>query len=145
MGKETRAATLERTLARLLDSRTAVEGHRVLLEAAATFARARAAGLWSRSARGWQPLQSSGEVELLPEERRVRALLEDGAAEAGLRAGECLLAPPGASLALVLAGAAPEEELDELEALLLVHASALDPRQLEAPPLPRAEEGGPAS
>jgi hypothetical protein len=142
MAKETRAPALERTLSRLLDSRSQTDGHRILLEAALSFTGARAAALWARAARGWNPLLAAGEAELLPEERRVRALLEDGAASAGLRAGEFLLAPEGRSLALLLAGSAAEARLDELEALLLVHESTLDPRRIEAAPLPRPEEPG---
>lgn len=140
MGKDTRPPTLERTLARLLDTRSQSDGHRILLEAALSFTGARAAALWGRGGGGWSPLLAAGEAELLAEERRVRALLEDGAAEVGLRAGEALLAPEGRRLALLLGGGAAEEGIDELEALLLVHESTLDPRALEAAPLPRPQD-----
>lgn len=140
MGKDTRPPTLERTLSRLLDSRSQTEGHRILLEAALAFTGARAAALWARAARGWNPLLAAGEAELLAEERRVRALLEDPAASAALRPGEALLAPEGRRLALLLAGSVDEAGIDELEALLLVHESTLDPRWIEAAPLPRPFE-----
>jgi hypothetical protein len=139
MGKDTRPSSLEHTLSRLLDSGSQTDGHRVLLEAALSFTGARAASLWARGTRHWNPLLAAGEVELLAEERRVRALLEDGAASAALRPGEALLAPEGRRLALLLGGGVSEEGIDELEALLLVHESTLDPRALEAAPLPRPE------
>lgn len=140
MGKETHRSPLERTLNRLLDRRTDADGHVILLDAALALGGARAASLWAFGPRGWNPLAASGEVEHLPEERRIRALLDDARPDSGLRAGERLLVPARIGLALALSGGDEEEGIDALEALLLVHASTLEPGRIEAPPLPRRNE-----
>lgn len=134
MANPSRARALELRIERLLASASASEGHRVLLEAALQLTGASAAGVWGRSGARWRPLASLGETDVLPEEPRLHASL--AGARAALRPGEALLAPEGQRLALVLAGLPGEVELDELEALLLVRASVLDPGALESPPLP---------
>jgi len=137
MGRPARTLTLDTWLARLLDGTDEGELHRVLLEACVSRTGARAAALWARTSSGWRALASLGEVELLPAEPRARAVLEEPDSEAALRAGERVLSPAGRRLALVLAGAEEDDALDELEALLLVRESTLDPRSLELPALPR--------
>lgn len=136
MARPARSPSLDTWLTRLLDGTEDAAQHRVLLEASLTRAGARAAALWARTSSGWRALAALGEVELLPEAPRARAVLEDSG-EAALRAGECVLAPAGRRLALLLAGAPDDDALDELEALLLVRESMLDPHALELPPLPR--------
>lgn len=142
MARRARTSTLETWLARLLDDGDEGTLHRVLLEATIERAGARGAALWVRTARGWNALAAAGEIALLPEEARARALLEAPSSEAALRPGERVLAPAGRCLALLLAGAAEEDALDEIEALLLVRESTLDPDSLELPPLPRKPREG---
>jgi len=142
MARPARSLSLDTWLARLLDGTDEGELHRVLLEAALARAGAQAAALWARTPHGWRTLASMGESACLPEEPRARALLEAPAEEGALRAGERVLAPDGRRLALILAGAADVDALDELEALLHVRESVLDPRALELPPLPRPPPRG---
>lgn len=142
MARPTRSTSLDTWLARLLDGADEGALHRVLLEASLARAGARGAALWARGPRGWNALATLGEVELLPEDARARALLEHPDSEAALRPGERVVAPAGRRLALLLVGAADEDALDELEALLLVRESTLDPDALELPPLPRKPPPG---
>jgi len=142
MARPARSPSLDTWLARLLDGTDEGELHRVLLEAALLRAGAQAAALWARTSSGWRALASMGESACLPEDARARAVLEAPGEEAALRPGECVLAPAGRRLALILAGAADDDALDELEALLHVRESVLDPRALELPPLPRPPTRG---
>jgi len=123
-------------LERMLSAATAAARARALLEGALELGQAQGAELWGRASGAWRPHLSLGAVETLPRAERVRALLETGAGEALLRAGELVARPRGGAWALVVGGLPDPSVEDALEALLLVHATLAPPDGETPAPLP---------
>lgn len=158
MAAPLRDAALLQHLEVLLDAPDATSRARVLLDAALGLGGAAAGAVWRRvdahrGARGqpWRPVLERGPADALPARGIVAQLLQGGARWSP-PGGAQLLHPKSAAWALVLGEAhgAREDDLDRLEALLVV-ADALEQHAALAPgdellegqasPLPPAREG----